>query len=754
MHRPQHGMSYHCQLGRVILPTRMGLVSLLLVVPLALLLIQLVLNREDQLTRVQRKLQSVQDIRALQPLLESAERLRDLSVVTVYEQDDKLQAEYGLQRQKLMTAIENLHSDGRFNRHNPLIEMTLPRLQTRLENVRAIVGTEVNTPGMAFNEHQPVVDTLQQLQFRLADQDGMFNDSNQLSLVLVYLALDESNEVFTLLGRARAYGSLYLRMGHVPSDGAVSLEQIYEQLVDQNTALHDRVSALLKEHPALKAVPPFSHPDWMNLAKIANYLDDNVIQSPDLTMPWRTFFDAISSHMVEFAGAQGQILNHLTSIYQQEQQQLVRQQRVYLGFMLLLILVVAVLYAVDMRETRIKENVRKEKDAAEAADQAKSQFLATMSHEIRTPINGVLGMVELLSGTSLNEEQQDYLAALRSSGQTLLAVINDVLDFSKIEAGKLQIEALVFDVRQILNESMALFVPQMKQKQLAFHYSVDKDVPALICTDPSRLRQILLNLVSNAMKFTEQGSVAVQLSAKMLNGQRYLYGVVRDTGIGMDESQQADLFKQFSQTDKTISRRYGGTGLGLAICQRLCQLMGGEIGVSSKRGTGSTFWFTLALQEVDASHLAGAENIAQEQRMQYYIQQFKGRRILVAEDNKVNQMVVQGMLKKAGLLVDVVDNGLRAVELICQQEEEYDWVLMDWEMPEMDGLTACKQIRAWEKKYDRKVTPIIALTAHVLSDYEQQAYAAGMQSFLKKPIDQGALFQSLLLTLSQTTEKQ
>jgi CheY-like chemotaxis protein len=239
---------------------------------------------------------------------------------------------------------------------------------------------------------------------------------------------------------------------------------------------------------------------------------------------------------------------------------------------------------------------------------------------------------------------------------------------------------------------------------------------------------------------------------KTTDQKEYLYGVVRDTGIGMDETQQAELFKQFSQADKSIARRYGGTGLGLAICQRLCQLMGGEIGVSSKQGSGTTFWFTVALQDLAQAQLSGAENISQEQRLHFYTQQFRGRRVLVAEDNKVNQMVVQGMLKKAGLVVDVVENGLQAVERICQQEERYDWVLMDWEMPEMDGLTACKQIRAWENKNGRPRTPIVALTAHVLSDYEQQAYAAGMQGFLKKPIDQNALFQSLFLTLSKTTE--
>lgn len=357
-----------------------------------------------------------------------------------------------------------------------------------------------------------------------------------------------------------------------------------------------------------------------------------------------------------------------------------------------------------------------------------------------------------MSSTPLNEEQRDYLAALRSSSQTLLSVINDVLDFSKIEAGKLQIENVVFDVRQTLNETLAILAPQMKQKQLEFTGTVDDSLPALVCSDPSRLRQILLNLVGNALKFTEQGSVHVQLSLKQIEGRDYLYGVVRDTGIGMDAQQQAALFKQFSQADKSIARRYGGTGLGLAICQRLCHLLGGDIGVSSTPGVGTSFWFTVALQDMTEATVSGIETVSQEQRLQYYVEQFRGRRVLVAEDNRVNQMVVQGMLKKAGLQVDVVENGVQAVERVCQADEHYDWILMDWEMPEMDGLTACKQIRSWETKSRHAPVPIIALTAHVLSDYEQQAYAAGMQGFLKKPIDQNALYQSLFLTLTKTTE--
>ena len=735
--------------GRVLLPTRIGLLSLFLVVPLLLLLIQLIYGGEERLEAIDRKLKGVNDIRVLQGMVDLAERLRDLSVIVVYDRSEELESEYERQRSELLNSVMMLEKDVVFSKDNPIMELTYPRIIKQIRRVRPVLGAELYTPDVAFREHQPLVETLQQIQFRLADQGGMFSDRNDVSLNLIYLALDEFSDLTTDLGRARSYGSLYLRIGHVPSDGVDSLERIYERLVLQHDRLNIRVNQLLKNHVVLTEKSPFNNVPWNLLQQAAQALDDQVIQSADLDTPWRQFYQNVSSYVVTASIYRDQILSLVQEQYQQERAEAAAQQRWTLGGMGLLVLVYGIIYAMDLREASARQKERQEKEAAEAADRAKSQFLATMSHEIRTPINGVLGMVELLSDTPLNDEQKNYLMALRSSGQTLLAVINDVLDYSKIEAGKLQIDNTVFDLRQSVNEALTLFKPLFKQKGIELNISFEKTVPTLVSCDPQRLRQILMNLVGNGLKFTDQGSVNVRLSSKSTGEKTFLYGVVRDTGIGMDSHQQTELFKQFSQANRSISRRYGGTGLGLAICQRLCHLMGGEIGVSSKQGSGTSFWFTVELHDIDEARLSGFETADQSERDAHFRSGLQGKRMLVAEDNKVNQMVIQGMLKKAGVKVDVVENGLLAYQKVVEEGQRYDCILMDWEMPEWDGVTAARRILSWERRKGKPTTLIVALTAHVLSDYEAQATEIGMKGFLKKPVDRDALFSNLIVLLRE-----
>lgn len=739
-------------IGRIVLPTRVGWLSLFLVIPVAALLLQLLFSRDEQVLKIDNKLKAINDIRTLQQVVDLAERLRDLSAIVVYDRNSELDDEYRRQQKSLMVKLTELKSDKAFNGNNPIYELSYPLLLSQVQSSRPALGAEFTTPSVAFEEHQLLVADLQQIQFRLADQGGLFAERVGVFPDLTYLALDEYTALTSDLGKARSFGSLYLRLGHVPSDGIELLEGLYERLIRQNERLNSRLQKILETNPALGNQSPFQNLPWTLLEEAAQTLDADIIQSADLETPWRNYYKKISRFMVQASVDRDQILSILQNQFLLERSAVVRQQRTYLIVMIFIFFVFLVIYILDIKATVGQEKVRKEKQAAEEADKAKSQFLATMSHEIRTPINGVLGMVELLSGTPLNTEQKNYLMALKSSGQTLLAVINDVLDYSKIEAGKLQIDNTVFDLRQVAKDINMLFQPLFAQKNVDFNITVDGSVATLICCDSTRLRQVVLNLIGNALKFTEKGMVDVRFYCKKSEDKNYLYGVVKDTGIGMDARQQSELFKQFSQTNKSISRRYGGTGLGLAICQRLCQLMGGEIGVNSKRNIGTTFWFTLELNPVTKEKVSGTETSDQEKRLQQYRQEMKNKRILVAEDNKVNQMVVVGMLSKMGVEVEVVDNGLEACKKIIDNHQYYDCVLMDWEMPEMDGLQACKEIRAWEEKEGLEKTAIIALTAHALSDYEKLAYEEGMQGFLKKPVDQDALFKNLILIMKDSPE--
>jgi len=408
---------------------------------------------------------------------------------------------------------------------------------------------------------------------------------------------------------------------------------------------------------------------------------------------------------------------------------------------------------VDLSEQHQNEKILREaKEAAEAANHTKSLFLSNMTHELRTPMNGVLGMTSLLLDTKLDDEQRNIVGTIRSSGDTLLTVINDILDFSKIEANKLDLELVPFNIAETIEEITHLLKPTVNAKNLLLSYTISEEVPVWILQDITRVRQILSNLLSNAVKFTEKGDINIAVSTdepvlEKDKDKKKLHFIVQDTGIGIPTDRLARLFQPFSQVDASTTRRYGGTGLGLAISKQLCELMGGEMWIESQEGEGSAFHFTIYTQPVaePEKYFKQSESIRLEyQEKNKFVKPDRPQplSILLAEDNVINQKVALGILRKLGYSADVAANGVEVLETL--QRQPYDVILMDIQMPEMDGVTATEHIRS-QLPVDQQPY-IIALTANAMDQQRDEYLAAGMDNFVSKPIRLPELISALDLT--------
>lgn len=425
------------------------------------------------------------------------------------------------------------------------------------------------------------------------------------------------------------------------------------------------------------------------------------------------------------------------------------QNEVLVKALMIAALVLGVTLLIASRVADAMMRIEEARVTAEHASHAKSEFLAMMSHELRTPMNGVLGMVELLEDTPLDGDQRNYLDTARRSSEHLLVVIDDILDISRIEGGRLNLEEIEFDLTEVLAATVEGFAHRAAVRGIALRLDMDSALHGVaVSSDPTRLRQVLVNLIGNAVKFTERGGITVRAEGVLAGGRLALRIHVRDTGIGIPAERIEQVFEPFSQGDNSTSRRYGGTGLGLTIARRLTEMLGGELALESSVGVGTCFTlrFDWPARKVDMSVWRGYGKSAGASGVSAGDVVLSGRRVLLVEDNHVSQMVAQGMLQSLDISVDTVGDGEAALAKLSVQS--YDAVLMDLQMPRLDGLEATRLLRARPSSNGGR-TPVIAVTANALAGERERCLSAGMNDYLAKPFRRDALRRVLQSVLSK-----